>query len=102
MTPPDHWLNEALATRDMERVTANVAAAGQRINDARRHVRSARLLSNDDPTLAIAACHDAIRKAITAHMIAAGLRPHAVAKALTGSLWITPVTNCQTWSRSTT
>jgi HEPN domain len=75
VTPPDQWLNEALATRDMERVTANVAAAGQRINDARRHVRSARLLSEDDPTLAIAACHDAIRKAITAHMIAAGLRP---------------------------
>jgi hypothetical protein len=50
MTPADQWLNEALATRDMERVTANVAAAGQRINDARRHVRSARLLSDDDPT----------------------------------------------------
>ena len=27
------------------------------------------------PALAIAACHDAIRKAVTAHMLAAGLRP---------------------------
>ena len=75
MTSPDSWLREALATRDLERFTANMAAAGARINDARRHVRSARLLAGQDPTLAIAACHDAIRKAVTAHMTAAGLRP---------------------------
>jgi hypothetical protein len=71
----DRWLEEALATRDLERVQANMAAAGERINDARRHVRSARRLADDDSTLAIAACHDAIRKAVTAHMAAAGLRP---------------------------
>jgi hypothetical protein len=70
-----HWLSEALATRDLERVQPNMAAAGERINDARRHVRSARLLADDDPTLAIAACHDAIRKAFTAHMAAVGHRP---------------------------
>jgi hypothetical protein len=70
----DQWLTEALATRDLDRVQSNMAAAGDRINDARRHVRSARLLASDDPTLAIAACHDAIRKALTAHMAAAGLR----------------------------
>lgn len=75
MSPPrDQWLSEALATRDLERVAPNMPAAGERINDARRHVRSARLLAEDDPTLAVAACHDAIRKAITAHMAAAGLR----------------------------
>jgi hypothetical protein len=45
-----------------------VAAAGVRINDARRHVKSARALADDDVTLALAACHDAIRKAITGHM----------------------------------
>jgi len=52
-----------------------MAAAGERINDARRHIRSARTLAEDDITLAIAACHDAIRKAITAHMNAHGYRP---------------------------
>jgi len=75
MSPDRVWLSEAIATRDLERVTANMAAAGDRINDARRHVRSARALADDDTPLATAACHDAIRKAITAHMLANGLRP---------------------------
>ena len=69
------WLADAIATRDLDRLKPNMAAAGDRVNDARRHVRSARQLADDDPTLAMAACHDAIRKAITAHMAAAGLRP---------------------------
>lgn len=69
------WLAEAIATRDVERIRANMGAAGERVNDARRHVRSARLLADDDTTLAIAACHDAIRKAVTGHMAANGLRP---------------------------
>ena len=54
-----------------------MAAAGDRINDARRHIRSARTIVEDDRTLAFAACHDAIRKAITAHMTALGYRPRA-------------------------
>lgn len=74
---PDRWLTDALATRDIERVIPNMAAAGERINDARRHVRSALLLADNDSTLAMSACHDAIRKAITAHMAASGLRPRA-------------------------
>jgi hypothetical protein len=69
------WLREALATRDIDRVTPNMAAAGERINDARNHVRSARRLTDDDRTLAMSACHDAIRKSITAHMAFAGFRP---------------------------
>lgn len=68
------WLAEAIATRDVERVKANMGAAGERVNDARRHLRSARILAEDDTTLAIAACHDAIRKAVTGHMSANGLR----------------------------
>ncbi|MDQ4069885.1 MAG: hypothetical protein M3203_10520 [Actinomycetota bacterium] len=72
--PADRWPVEALATRDIDRVQPNMAAAGERVNDARRHIRSARLLADDGPTLAIAACHDAIRKAITAHMSSVGLR----------------------------
>lgn len=75
MSPERGWISDAIATRDLERVTANMAAAGDRINDARRHVRSARALADDDTPLAIAACHDAIRKAITAHMLVNGLRP---------------------------
>jgi hypothetical protein len=71
----DDWLREALATRDLDRITANMAAAGDRVNDARRHVRSARALADDDTSLAMAACHDAIRKAVSAHMLANGLRP---------------------------
>ncbi|HET6918460.1 MAG TPA: hypothetical protein VFI46_03235 [Jiangellaceae bacterium] len=68
------WLCDAVATRDLERLTPNMAAAGDRINDARRHIRSARTIVGDDHTLALATCHDAIRKAITAHMAALGYR----------------------------
>jgi hypothetical protein len=68
-------VTEAIATRDLERLKPNMAAAGERINDARRHTASARALADSDVTLALAACHDAIRKAITAHMNAAGYRP---------------------------
>ena len=78
MTPASagdaNWLREAVALGDLERVTPNMAAAGERINDARRHIRSARAIAEDDTTLAITACHDAIRKAVTAHMTAAGYR----------------------------
>jgi hypothetical protein len=70
------WLRDTLATRTLERLKPNMGAAGERINDARRHVASARLLAESDVTLALAACHDAIRKAITAHMSASGYRPH--------------------------
>jgi HEPN domain len=74
MGPASNWLTDALATRDLERVQPSMPAAGERINDARRHIRSARQLADDDTTLAISACHDAIRKALTAHMAATGLR----------------------------
>ena len=43
------WLSDALATRDLERVRLNMGAAGERINDARRHVRSALLLADRFP-----------------------------------------------------
>lgn len=76
-TPAQAWLAEALATKDLERVQANMPASGTRVGDARNHVRSARALAVDDPALAIAACHDAIRKAVTAYMLATGLRPRA-------------------------
>ena len=71
------WLSEAVAARDLERLKPNIAAAGDRTNDAPRQVRSARALADDDRTLAVPACHDAIRKAIRAHMAALGHRPRS-------------------------
>lgn len=52
-----------------------MAAAGTRINDARAVVLAARTITEVSSTLAIAGCHDAARKAITAHMVAGGYRP---------------------------
>ncbi len=44
------------------------------INEARRHAASAAKIGDDDPVLGIGACHDAARKAITAHLRAGGYR----------------------------
>lgn len=58
----------------LERVRRNPAAVSSWVNDARRHVASARRLADDDPRLAYAACHDAIRKALTGMLADRGLR----------------------------
>ena len=50
-------------------------AAGELIAEARRHLVSAGKIADDDPVLGIGACHDAARKAITAHLRAGGHRP---------------------------
>ena len=42
---------------------------------ARRHLRSAARVADDDPDAAYALLYDSARKAVTAHMLAAGLRP---------------------------
>ena len=44
------------------------------MNRARAHLRSAELIAETDPMLAVSACHDAARQAIVAHMRAAGYR----------------------------
>lgn len=49
-------------------------AAGEMINRARTHLRSASTIAATDPTLALSACHDAARQAISAHMRAGGYR----------------------------
>lgn len=69
------WLAEGLRTRDLDRIKPDMAAAGYRINDARANVKAARTISAQAKTLALAGCHDAARKAITAHMVATGYRP---------------------------
>ena len=79
MTNPeddDRWIREALIRRDLDRIPPNMSAAGERINDANRNVKSARTrFAESDLTTAISACHDAVRKAITGHMTATGYRP---------------------------
>ena len=54
MSESADWLTEAIATGALGRVKPNQGAAGERVNDARRHVRSARALADNDPTLAVA------------------------------------------------
>lgn len=65
---------EGLATGRLQRLRPSMAAAGEMINRARAHVRSADMIAGTDPTLAVSACHDAARQAISAHLRAAGYR----------------------------
>lgn len=64
-----------MTIRDLDRIKPDMAAAGFRINDARANVKAARKISAEAATPALAGCHDAARKAITAHMVARGYRP---------------------------
>ncbi|CAN5503273.1 hypothetical protein BH24ACT4_BH24ACT4_07480 [soil metagenome] len=63
-----------LAKQKVSRVMVQPGRAGDLLTRAKHHVESAKRLAVDDPTLAIAACHDAIRKAIDAHAGARGYR----------------------------
>lgn len=75
--PQTESVDDLIAQRRIERVPPNRAAIRDWVNDANRHLRSAETLADSDPRLAYAACHDAVRKALTAHMSANGLRPRA-------------------------
>ena len=72
----DHqrWLTEMLATNRISKVQPNTARGNDLLVQARQHVASARVLATADPTLALAACHDAVRKAIDAEAGANGHR----------------------------
>lgn len=72
---PAAWISEAIVTGRLQRLRPSMSAAGEMINRAREHLRSAQVIAASDPTLAITACHDAARQAVTAHMRAAGYRP---------------------------
>lgn len=67
-------VDELIRARRLERVPADQPAAVRRLNSARRHLESAALLARDDPDAAYALLYDAARKAVAAHMQAAGLR----------------------------
>jgi len=59
---------------ELGQVIADSGLAGRLIDAAHRHVKSAEVLADDDPDLAYAAVHDAIRKAMTAMLQVQGLR----------------------------
>lgn len=58
----------------VERVEADRAAAGDKLEEARRHLDSAAVILESGPEGAYALLYDAARKAIDAHMLAAGYR----------------------------
>lgn len=59
----------------LTQVVADLDLAQRLLTAARRHVKSAETLRDDDPELAYAAVYDAIRKALSAMLQAQGLRP---------------------------
>ncbi|MGE0027829.1 MAG: hypothetical protein AB7O78_03700 [Thermoleophilia bacterium] len=63
-----------IAAARLERVPTDRAGAGRRLDAAERHLRSAEAILDEDPDGAYAMLWDAARKAVTAHMLAAGLR----------------------------
>ena len=58
----------------LREVIPDVETALGELRIARRHVASAELLLESDPTLAFVALYDAMRKSISAHMRSRGLR----------------------------
>jgi hypothetical protein len=67
-------VGELLVARRIEEVPSDSAGARERLAEAKRHLVSAKRLAADDPPLAYVALYDAARKAVTAHMLAHGLR----------------------------
>lgn len=68
------WIGEMLASRRMGRVAPNMNRAGELVNQARTHLRSALDLADSDPTGAVDLLHTAVRKALDAHAGARGYR----------------------------
>lgn len=66
-----------LERAELTRVVADLGLAKRLIVSATRHLSSAERLRDQDPELAYAAIHDAVRKAMAAMLQAQGLRPTA-------------------------
>ncbi|MGH2786433.1 MAG: hypothetical protein ACRDJV_00810 [Actinomycetota bacterium] len=58
----------------IEAVEADVAAAKDKLKEAKRHLASATAIADDDPEGAYSLVYDAARKAVDAHMLANGYR----------------------------
>jgi hypothetical protein len=67
-------IEELLAQGLVERVRADPDGARSSVREAQKHLRSVEAIASTDPNGAFALLWDATRKAITAHMLAAGLR----------------------------
>ena len=72
--PASAWLAEMIAERRLSQVRPNMARSSDLITQARAHIGSARKIASTDSTLALAACQDAIRKALDPHAGAMGYR----------------------------
>jgi hypothetical protein len=68
-------VDQLLATGKVEHVPANLEAARSLVDKSRVHLRSAAVLADTDVDLAYDALHAANRKALTAVLLAQGLRP---------------------------
>lgn len=64
-----------LAAGRLERVPADVPVARDRLATARVHIVAAEAIVAVDPDGSLSLTYDAVRKAVTAHMLAVGLRP---------------------------
>ena len=72
-------VDQMLVDGRLERVPANPVAGWGLIDRAQTHLRSAAVLAGTDVELAYDALHAANRKALTAVLLAQGLRPTRVA-----------------------
>ena len=72
-------VDQMLADGRLERVPANPVAAQGLIDKAQTHLGSAAVLAGTDVELAYDALHAANRKALTAVLLAQGLRPTRIA-----------------------
>jgi hypothetical protein len=67
-------LSDLVRDGRIERVPADLVAARSRVQEAKRHLASADILTGSDPTASYSLLYDAARKAVTAHMLAKGYR----------------------------
>jgi DNA integrity scanning protein DisA with diadenylate cyclase activity len=70
----DDDIRQLLADRAIEQVEPDAETAAEELAVARNHLKSAELISDQDPSGAFAMGYDAMRKAISAHMRARGYR----------------------------
>jgi hypothetical protein len=67
-------IEQLLADRELEIVTASKTHAGRLVDEAERHLASAKLITQEDPTGAYQLAYDAARKACSALLAVQGLR----------------------------
>lgn len=67
-------IDDLIAQGLIERVRSDHESARSGVGEAQKHLRSVSAISSTDPNGAFALLWDASRKAIAAHMLAAGLR----------------------------